>query len=1035
MAESRINEIGVDLAKGDFEVNASSSQNGSWSLGCDITLEDVDASIQEVRVNDITLSGSFSTEELSVDVNIARYNNTELGIDFGIGAIGGGYVDDLNDVKAGLSEVNKSLSDVNEAISGINEEAVEIKSTINGIQNEVNDIGTELTTKASVESVTSIGEQVTEVQSNLAEQTIKVGTLESEISTKASAESVTSIARELEIANNAIAEQKIAVNDLSAEVSTKASAEQVTAIADGLTAVNDAVAEQSLKVNSLSAEMLTKASAESVTSLSGELQATNKAVAEQAIRVDSLSTEISTKASAESVTELDAGLKATSSSVAEQAIKVSSLETEISSKASTESVAIIGGQVVSVQNTVAEQIIRTDELEASIENKVGNEEFNAATGQIASEFTAVKQTTDRIETTIREQNGEITSIKENVSGLSVGIGKIEDDINSLRGELDGITDDGVLTPIEKEHLYEIYRGIAKEYDAAKGNAFNYKIWKYSVNGITEESGVNGGEGRYGKYVSFKDAYSHIATIFGSGQWGFDKMDETTELATGQTTKIIKEYLDAYYTAYGELTEVFSSITAAIEDVQKKAEATLAELTGILSPEEMYTQVGKGVVLSTIIATRDAEGKITAGMNASDAHKDASPENHGRVVFVGGARNINDFNEAAYVVYEDGHVKMKSAEISEYASVSALQMGLETKASVNDFNDLLGVVNNIIQSIAKMWRIEDGNIVTDYNIVTSKEISAGGAGEEGDFNAQGTVTGIKVKEGEVISPDNNGTVDLSEVLKDVVDGIDLSDYATKTDVDNRINEIVDGAPEALDTLKEIAQALSENDSEIGAITATLAKKADKTEVTAVDEKYAGEVSGLKTRVTKNEGDIAGIKEDIVDIEAKDEEQDDTLRTLESGLRTLQDWHAKVGNRFSLSDDGETINVDLNFATSKELSAGGAGSEMEGEGVGGSLDSLSDVRIGTMPSDEYQRASQRIGYENGYWVNKTTMYRHNQNTASAVWSITHNLGKMPNVKVVDSTGELVFGTVKYDTNDLLNKLTITFGGSFAGTAYLD
>ena len=977
---------------------------------------------------------------------------------------------------ADLSGVKETLHDINETIGDISEESLNIKMTINGIQSSVNDLGTEVKEKASATSVIELGEQVTEVQTNVYEQTKRIDGLSVELTTKASAESVTAIGESLEITNEAVAEQKTRVDDLSAEISTKASADMVTDIADNLKITNEAVAEQTIKVNALSSE-------------------------------------ISTKASAEGVAELEAGLQATSKSLAEQTIKVSALESEISTKASTESVTSIGDSINVVSETVAEQKIRTDNIEASIENLVTKEVFNAATGEIEAEFASVKQTTDSIETTIKSQSGEIASIKETASGLSIGLGQLESDLDSLRNQMDGVTEsyfddytpsntnepaaswiaegkeaehkgdtftntavegedagkswrwlqdangewswhpiadtdaqkalalaaqaqatadgkatnfyvqpsnykegdiwfvhnneyapygkgeiltatktgsvfslsdwesktrytqavkdlddvmnttfkdgvldeaeritiveslagitseksavdarysitivntdftdttlkneykatksaydaaynnlvsiveqiadatdglkdlfdeyvsvseayakayaehtakeaevtealmgrlnsasvyldnitnDCILTPIEKEQLFEIYRNIAKEYDATRSNAYNYKIWKYNVNGVTEEVGINGGEGRYEKYVAFRNAYASIADVFTSHIWGFTKINETTELPDGYSTTLLKEYLDIYYEAHGNLTETFSAITAAIEAAQKAAEATLKELTDNLLPEEMSTLIGKGVVLSTIIATKDVEGKITAGMNASAVHTD---DLHGRVVFVGGARDINNFNNASFVVYEDGHVKMQSADITEYASRVELMAGLETKADLKDLDDVIAAV----QRLNQMWHFdEDGNLVTTFNVVSTKEISAGGAG----------------------------------------------------------------------------------------------------------------------------------------------------------------------------------------------------SEMEGDGGGdGTLEGLIDVNITPMAGmSEEEMASQVIGYDikNTVWTNKKTMYKHNQSSASSKWAITHNLGKMPNVKVIDSTGELVFGTVVYDTTDILNKLTITFGGSFAGTAYLD
>ena len=81
MAE-QVNGIGLDVDNGLFEVGAILPQAGSWSIGCDVTIEDVDASVQEVRVNDISLSGSLAIPEVSVDIdaNNDKVMDLEIGI-------------------------------------------------------------------------------------------------------------------------------------------------------------------------------------------------------------------------------------------------------------------------------------------------------------------------------------------------------------------------------------------------------------------------------------------------------------------------------------------------------------------------------------------------------------------------------------------------------------------------------------------------------------------------------------------------------------------------------------------------------------------------------------------------------------------------------------------------------------------------------------------------------------------------------------------------------------------------------------------
>jgi hypothetical protein len=61
-----------------------------------------------------------------------------------------------------------------------------------------------------------------------------------------------------------------------------------------------------------------------------------------------------------------------------------------------------------------------------------------------------------------------------------------------------------------------------------------------------------------------------------------------------------------------------------------------------------------------------------------------------------------------------------------------------------------------------------------------------------------------------------------------------------------------------------------------------------------------------------------------------------------------------------------------------------------------------------------------------------YTHNQNNASAVWNVTHNLEKHPSVSVVLSTGQQGLADVQYINN---NELTITLLSAQSGKAYLN
>ena len=60
-----------------------------------------------------------------------------------------------------------------------------------------------------------------------------------------------------------------------------------------------------------------------------------------------------------------------------------------------------------------------------------------------------------------------------------------------------------------------------------------------------------------------------------------------------------------------------------------------------------------------------------------------------------------------------------------------------------------------------------------------------------------------------------------------------------------------------------------------------------------------------------------------------------------------------------------------------------------------------------------------------------YVHIQEVASATWNITHGLGFVPNITVVDTAGTVVEGSYNYPNS---NTVILTFVGGFSGRAYL-
>lgn len=61
-----------------------------------------------------------------------------------------------------------------------------------------------------------------------------------------------------------------------------------------------------------------------------------------------------------------------------------------------------------------------------------------------------------------------------------------------------------------------------------------------------------------------------------------------------------------------------------------------------------------------------------------------------------------------------------------------------------------------------------------------------------------------------------------------------------------------------------------------------------------------------------------------------------------------------------------------------------------------------------------------------------YRHDQSTASDIWTIMHPLDKYPSVTIVDSAGDEVEGAVNYLST---TTVVVTFSAAFSGSAFLN
>lgn len=164
-------------------------------------------------------------------------------------------------------------------------------------------------------------------------------------------------------------------------------------------------------------------------------------------------------------------------------------------------------------------------------------------------------------------------------------------------------------------------------------------------------------------------------------------------------------------------------------------------------------------------------------------------------------------------------------------------------------------------------------------------------------------------------------DVLDELKHEIDEIiggNLEDYATKEYVDNRFEKLVGAAPEALDTLEEIAERLQKDDDLHKALQELLSKKANKEDVYTKSEvdAFTGDLQnsinaeaqraqlaedGLQTQITTNLGEITTIKDKVQANTEAIQEEATRAKTAEQSLN---------GTLTNLSNDYELFKDKVN-----------------------------------------------------------------------------------------------------------------------------
>ena len=318
----------------------------------------------------------------------------------------------------------------------------------------------------------------------------------------------------------------------------------------------------------------------------------------------------------------------------------------------------------------------------------------------------------------------------------------------------------------------------------------------------------------------------------------------------------------------DLTNEVSRATAKETEIENKVAANTSDISDEVTRATGAEKVIADNLTAEISRAKGEEDAIKA-LISSNAEADAKLKNDlvGEIARAKAEEarieNITSVN-AENISSEIARAKQVEADIT--ASLQQLKTSVQTKDS--ELTDSVNDLQTALQSEVSRSTSKDTEIDNKLSIINDGEAVVGSIAHS-------------------LSDAKHYTDDEIAKLKSSV-GSDmestLADYATKTEVDNRIKSVVGTAPEALDTLGEIANVLNGNGDAIEAINGVLAGKANSADVytkAEVDSKVKNVSDNLTaevTRATSKENELNTlISDEVARSTAKDTAIESDLQT--------------------------------------------------------------------------------------------------------------------------------------------------------------
>ena len=167
----------------------------------------------------------------------------------------------------------------------------------------------------------------------------------------------------------------------------------------------------------------------------------------------------------------------------------------------------------------------------------------------------------------------------------------------------------------------------------------------------------------------------------------------------------------------------------------------------------------------------------------------------------------------------------SASVTNAGTSSAAKFNFTIPRGADGARGATGATPNISISVMQIGSGEEPSVSKSGSAENPEFIFYIPRGDKSADGGKGTVTSVNG-----VSPGSDGNVSISIIDKANKDGsgnIITSTYATKSYVDGRFTSLIDGAPDTLDTLKELGNAFTSNKNWLTTLDSAITTKVDKT----------------------------------------------------------------------------------------------------------------------------------------------------------------------------------------------------------------